>query len=153
MNADAFRPAVVAYRNGAPVRLSDVANVIDGTENDQLAAWMNLTPAVIMNVQRQPGANIIEVVDRIKKLTPAEKLSLSEPHAFLVGTDTVAHPATPSVAALMKDIAHEAQDQIAAFFNSKDKIPIPIDPDGAGSLFETPAVLPNPMDFGFIFLP
>ena len=92
-------------------------------------------------------------VDRIKKLTPAEKLSLSEPHAFLVGTDTVAHPATPSVAALMKDIAHEAQDQIAAFFNSKDKIPIPIDPDGAGSLFETPAVLPNPMDFGFIFLP
>ena len=90
---------------------------------------------------------------RIKKLTPAEKLSLSEPHAFLVGTDTVAHPATPSVAALMKDIAHEAQDQIAAFFNSKDKIPIPIDPDGAGSLFETPAVLPNPMDFGFIFLP
>jgi multidrug efflux pump len=57
---------VVAYRNGAPVMLSDVAKVIDGVENTKLAAWMNDTPAVIVNIQRQPGANIIQVVDRIK---------------------------------------------------------------------------------------
>ncbi len=61
---------VVAYRNGAPVRLSDVATVIDGAENVKQAAWMNTTPAVIVNIQRQPGANIISVVDRIKKLLP-----------------------------------------------------------------------------------
>src|SRR5881275_1370504 len=69
-SSEQYKPIVIAYRNGAPVRLSDVANVIDGTENKQLAAWMNLTPAVIVNIQRQPGANIISVVDRIKKLLP-----------------------------------------------------------------------------------
>ena len=65
-----YRPLVVAYRNGAPVRLSDVAEVIDDAENVNQAAWMNNTPAVIVNIQRQPGANVIEVVDRIKKLLP-----------------------------------------------------------------------------------
>src|SRR5205807_4222262 len=75
-SSEQYKPVVIAYRNGAPVRLSDVANVIDGTENDQLAAWMNLTPAVIMNVQRQPGANVIEVVDRVKKLLPQLQQSL-----------------------------------------------------------------------------
>ena len=59
-------PLIVAYHNGAPVKLSDVANAIDDAENVKAAAWMNLTPAVIVNVQRQPGANIIAVVDRIK---------------------------------------------------------------------------------------
>ena len=68
--SEQYKPIVVAYHNGAPVRLSDVANVIDGTENTRLAAWMNQTPAVIVNIQRQPGANIISVVDRIKKLLP-----------------------------------------------------------------------------------
>src|SRR5205807_8891793 len=57
-------------RNGAPVRLSDVANVIDGVENGMQAAWANKNPAVILNIQRQPGANIIAVVDRVKKLLP-----------------------------------------------------------------------------------
>ena len=61
-----FQSVVVAYRNGAPVMLSDVANVVDGAENVKQAAWMNETPAVIVNIQRQPGANIIQVVDRIK---------------------------------------------------------------------------------------
>ena len=61
---------VIAYRNGAPVILSDVANMIDGAENVKQAAWMNETPAVIVNIQRQPGANIIQVVDRVKKLLP-----------------------------------------------------------------------------------
>src|SRR6201988_3216056 len=75
-SSEQYKPIVIAYRNGAPVRLSDVANVIDGTENTQLAAWMNLTPAVIVNIQRQPGANIISVVDRIKKLLPQLQASL-----------------------------------------------------------------------------
>ena len=65
-----IEPLIVAYRNGAPVHLSDVADVIDDVENVKQAAWMNETPAVIVNIQRQPGANVIEVVDRIKKLLP-----------------------------------------------------------------------------------
>ena len=75
-SADAYRNIVVAYRNGAPVRLSDVATVIDGPENTDLAAWANLVPAIIMNVQRQPGANVIKVVDRIKDLLPDLRSSL-----------------------------------------------------------------------------
>src|SRR5262249_43686707 len=71
-----YKPLVVAYRNGAPVVLSDVATVIDAPENIRLAAWKNTTPAVIVNIQRQPGANIIEVVDRIKKLLPQLRASL-----------------------------------------------------------------------------
>ena len=54
-----YRPIIIAYKNGAPVRVSDVATVIDGAENERQAAWMNTTPAVILNIQRQPGANII----------------------------------------------------------------------------------------------
>jgi multidrug efflux pump len=65
-----YIPLVIAYRNGAPVKLADVASVVDNAENIRQAAWMNETPAVIMNIQRQPGANIISVVDRIKLLLP-----------------------------------------------------------------------------------
>src|SRR5262249_14655227 len=65
-----YRPLVVSYRNGAPVRLSDVAEVTDDAENAKQAAWANGRPAVIMNIQRQPGANIIGVVDRIERLLP-----------------------------------------------------------------------------------
>ena len=61
---------MIAYRNGAPVRLTDVATVVQGAENTKLAAWANRTPAVILNVQRQPGANVIQVVDNIKTLLP-----------------------------------------------------------------------------------
>jgi len=68
LTADDYRSVVIAYRNGAPVRLSDVATVADGVENSKQAAWMNDVPAIILNVQRQPGANIIQVVDRITKL-------------------------------------------------------------------------------------
>src|SRR5258708_38013583 len=71
-----YKPIVVAYRNGAPVRMSDVADIVDGSENTMQAAWMNRTPAVIVNVQRQPGANIIAVVDCIKTLLPQLKISL-----------------------------------------------------------------------------
>src|SRR5712691_6873239 len=71
-----YRAVVLTYRNNAPVRLSDVAEVIDGVENVKLAAWMNDKPAVIVNIQRQPGANIIAVVDRIKRLLPQLRASL-----------------------------------------------------------------------------
>src|SRR5215213_7175151 len=75
-SADQYRSVVVAYKNGAPVYLSDVADVVDSAENVRLAAWMNEVPAVILNIQRQPGANVIEVVDRIKALLPQLQASL-----------------------------------------------------------------------------
>src|SRR5579871_1868754 len=76
MSADGYRNLVIAYRNGSPVRLKDVANAVDAAQNDKLAAWMNLSPAVILNVQRQPGANVIEVVDTIKGLLPQLQAAL-----------------------------------------------------------------------------
>ncbi|HEX8827842.1 MAG TPA: MdtB/MuxB family multidrug efflux RND transporter permease subunit [Xanthobacteraceae bacterium] len=69
-SADQYRSLIVAYRNGAPVHLSDVATIISGPENTKLGAWANTTPAIIINVQRQPGANIIQVVDRVQSLLP-----------------------------------------------------------------------------------
>lgn len=82
LTSEAYRPIVIAYNNGAPVRISDIAEVIDGAENVKLAAWMNDTPAIILNVQRQPGANVIEVVDRIKALLP--RLSATLPSGIEV---------------------------------------------------------------------
>ena len=73
---DAYLPLIIAYKNGAPVRLSDIAKAVDGAENAKQASWMNLQPAVIMNIQRQPGANVIAVVDRIKKLLPQLRANL-----------------------------------------------------------------------------
>ncbi len=75
-SADDYRPIIIAYRNGAPIRLGDVATVIDGAENSKEAAWFNQTPAILLNIQRQPSANIISLVDRIKKTLPQLKLSL-----------------------------------------------------------------------------
>jgi len=71
-----YRNVVVAYRNGAPVMLTDVAKIVDGVENTNQAAWMNKTPAVIVNVQRQPGGNTISVVKRIKALLPQLEANL-----------------------------------------------------------------------------
>ncbi len=76
ISSSSYAPIIVAYRNGAPVRLTDVATVFDGTENVQQAAWANKKPAVILNIQRQPGANIIAVVDRVKKLLPQLQTAL-----------------------------------------------------------------------------
>jgi multidrug efflux pump len=76
--AEAFRPVILAYRNGAPIRLQDVATVIDGVENNQLAGWANDKRAVIMNVQRQPGSNVIEVAERVKALLPQLRASLPQ---------------------------------------------------------------------------
>ncbi len=70
LTAPEYRPLIIAYVNGAPIRLADVADAVDSAENVKLAAWMNDTPAVIVNIQRQPGSNVIEVVDRIKQLLP-----------------------------------------------------------------------------------
>jgi multidrug efflux pump len=75
-SADEYRHLVVAYRNGAAVHLTEVADVVDGAENVRLAAWANKDAAVIINIQRQPGANVIEVVDRIKELLPKLQASL-----------------------------------------------------------------------------
>ncbi len=75
-SAAEYRDLVVAYRNGGPVHLADVANVVDGAENARLAAWANDSAAVILNIQRQPGANVIEVVDRIKALLPKLQAAL-----------------------------------------------------------------------------
>jgi len=73
-----YQKLVIAYRNGAPVHLTDVAKVIDGAENARLAAWANDAAAVIVNIQRQPGANVIEVVDRIKELLPKLQAALPD---------------------------------------------------------------------------
>ena len=69
-SADQYRNLILAYRNGGPVRLTDVASIVSGPENTKLGAWANTTPAIILNVQRQPGANIIQVVDRVQSLLP-----------------------------------------------------------------------------------
>src|ERR1700752_3602643 len=76
LTSDGYRPLIIAYKNGAPVRVSDVATVFDGAENAKQAAWANEHPAVILNIQRQPGANIISVVDRVKRLLPQLQASL-----------------------------------------------------------------------------
>jgi multidrug efflux pump len=82
-----FNDVVVAYRNGAPVRLREVATVEDGQENNKLAAWMNSTRAVVVNVQRQPGANVIAVVDSIKALLPQLRDTLPNSLDVAVLTD------------------------------------------------------------------
>ena len=69
-NANQYKNVVVAYNNGAPVFLKNIANVVNGVENEKQAAWMNLTPAVVLNIQRQPGANTITVVNSIRKILP-----------------------------------------------------------------------------------
>jgi multidrug efflux pump len=75
-NAASFRPVVLAYQNGSAIRLREVADVIDGVENDELAGWANVERAIILNVQRQPGANVIQVADRVKALLPMLQASL-----------------------------------------------------------------------------
>ncbi|CAN5878059.1 multidrug efflux RND transporter permease subunit MuxB [soil metagenome] len=77
-DASTFKPLVIVYKNGAPVRLGDVANVIDSVENSQLAGWAGAKRAIILNVQRQPGANIIDVTDSIKALLPQLKASMPQ---------------------------------------------------------------------------
>ncbi len=97
-----FEKVIVAYHNGAPVRLSDVAKVTDDVENTLQAAWMNETPAVIVNIQRQPGANIIQVVDRIKTLLPLLRQILPAAVHLTVLTDR-----TTTIRASVSDVDFE----------------------------------------------
>lgn len=76
LQAEAYRPLIVAYRNGSPVRLQDVGTVIDSVENNKVAAWYNNTRAIVLAIQRQPGTNTVEVTDAIKALLPAFRLQL-----------------------------------------------------------------------------
>jgi multidrug efflux pump len=100
--ASAYKDLVIAYRSGSPVRLSDVAEAIDGAENDKLAAWMNRVPAVILNVQRQPGANVIGVVDGIKALLPQLQSALPAAIDVAVLTDR-----TTTIRASVRDVELE----------------------------------------------
>ncbi len=75
-SADEYRSLIIAYKNGGAIRVSDVADVVDGAENVWLHAWANAQPAVILNIQRQPGANVIDVADRIKALLPSLRAAL-----------------------------------------------------------------------------
>ena len=97
-----YKGVVVAYRNGAPVMLTDVAQIVDGVENNKQAAWMNQTPAIILNVQRQPGANTISVVKSIKKLLP--QLQANLPTGIDVTTLT---DLTTSIQASVDDVEFE----------------------------------------------
>ena len=97
-----YRKLIIAYRNGQPLMLTDVAAVVDGVENNEQTAWMNTTPAVIMNIQRQPGANIIEVVDRITALLPKLKATIPPIVKIAVITDR-----TITVRASVKDVEFE----------------------------------------------
>jgi multidrug efflux pump len=102
LSSDQYRPLIIAYRNGAPVQLSDVADIVDSAENVKQAAWMNTVPAVIVNIQRQPGANIITVVDRIKNLLPQLRISLPSSVELSILTDR-----TTTIRASVKDVQFE----------------------------------------------
>jgi multidrug efflux pump len=102
ITSDDYRKVVVAYRNGAPVMLTDVAQVVNGVENNNQAAWMNQTPAVILNVQRQPGANTINVVKSIKQLLP--QLQANLPTGIQVTTLT---DLTTAIEASVADVEFE----------------------------------------------
>jgi multidrug efflux pump len=99
---------VVAYRNGAPIRLGDVAEVIDDAENVHLAAWANRDPAVILNIQRQPGANVIEVANRIKQLLPQLQASIPGAVDIVMLTDR-----TTTIRASVRDVEFELMLSVA----------------------------------------
>jgi len=103
-----YKPVIVAYRNGAAVRASDVATIVDAAENSQQAAWMDRQPAVIVNIQRQPGANIIAVVDRIKKLLPQLQTALPATVQVHVLTDR-----TTTIRASVRDVEYELMLTVA----------------------------------------
>jgi multidrug efflux pump len=102
LSSNDYRDLVVAYKNGAPVTLSDVANISDGIENTRLAGWMNQTPAVIVNIQRQPGANTIAVVNKVGELLPRLRANLPAAVRLTVLTDR-----TTTIKASVKDVEFE----------------------------------------------
>jgi multidrug efflux pump len=107
-SADEYRNLIVTYKNGAPVRITDIADVIDGAENARLSAWANDTPAIIINIQRQPGANVIEVVDRIKQLLPQLQATLPSSVDVRILTDR-----TTTIRASVRDVQFELMLAVA----------------------------------------
>jgi len=103
-----YEKMIVAYRNGAPIRLRDVAKVINGAENVQLAAWANERAAIILNIQRQPGANVIQVVDRIKELLPQLQAGLPASVEVIPLTDR-----TVTIRASVDDVQVELMISVA----------------------------------------
>ena len=101
-SADAYRDLIIAYKNGSPLRVRDVASVEDDAENVRLAAWANDTPAVVLNIQRQPGANVIEVVDSVKKMLPQLQATLPGNLEVTVLTDR-----TTTIRASVADVQFE----------------------------------------------
>ncbi|MGO3931016.1 efflux RND transporter permease subunit [Rhodopseudomonas pseudopalustris] len=97
--ADAYRPIIVAYRNGAPVTIGDIAQILDGLENDRTGGWYNGVPAVVLDIQRQPGANVIEVVRQIQELIP--KLQQAVPAGVKL---TVVSDRTDTIRASVHDV-------------------------------------------------
>jgi multidrug efflux pump len=101
-SVDEYRELILSYQNGATLRLKDVAEIIDGAENQRLAAWANRSEAVLVNVQRQPGANVIDVVDRIQTLLPNLTQGLPASVEVSVLTDR-----TETIRAAVKGVQHE----------------------------------------------
>jgi multidrug efflux pump len=97
--ASAYKPVIVAYRNGAPVKIVDIARIVDGLENDKAAAWYQGTPAVVLDIQRQPGANVIDVVQQIKREIP--RLQRALPAAVKI---TVVADRTVTIRASVHDV-------------------------------------------------
>ena len=92
---EAYRDLIIAYRDGAPLRLSDVADVVDGAENRRLSAWANELPAVLVNIQRQPGANVIDVVDRVERLLPQLTADAALARSTSPSSATARRPSAP----------------------------------------------------------
>ena len=107
-SAAQFKPVIIGYKNGAPVRVQDVADATDSIENVSQAAWVNRSPAVIVNIQRQPGANIIKVVDRIEDLLPQLKASLPPAVSVSILTDR-----TTTIRASVQDVEFEMMLTVA----------------------------------------
>jgi hydrophobic/amphiphilic exporter-1 (mainly G- bacteria), HAE1 family len=99
LNADAYRPLIVAYRNGSPVRLGELGRVIDSVQNDKIASWFNQSRSIIMAVQRQPGTNTVEVVDSIRKLLPVFRAQIPAS----VNLDVI-YDRSESIRASVKDV-------------------------------------------------
>ena len=107
-SADEYRDLVIAYRNNAPIRLADVASTVDAAENVRLAAWADRTPAVILNIQRQPGANVIAVADRVQQLMPELRAALPAAVDVTVLTDR-----TTTIRASVHDVQFELMLAVA----------------------------------------
>ena len=101
-SAEDYGNVVVAYKNGAPVRLKDVATLVSGAENSKLGGWMNSVPALILNVQRQPGANVVDVVDRIQAMLPALQADMPAGVDVVLLTDR-----TTTIRASVQDVEFE----------------------------------------------